>query len=373
MSLFGLDCFGRLIVVLGVLVGVGSVAFDGSCDLCCPPISQEFKSRLKNVQYQPTIQTSALGIVYSNITTKTVSRCASACLHDDSCKSFNYCEVEMLCQLSAAVKSENHTALKSPGRCVYFADEARDAWKDAPSQVAGSLKHVSIGEAGVWGVDSQDNIHYRAWCGCSWTLIADGKLKQVDVGKNVVWGVSSRDLIYYRKVSSSNPSLTYWINVDGLLKHVSVSQKGHVWGVNVHNMIYHRRDASVDRVAGSDWIQIVGGLVQVSIGNGGVWGVNADKRMFHREGTYGDPDSDPDGSAWEHVPSEISMKYVSSGDVIYAINTNDAIYYRVGTSADSPTGTAWKQIGGNLKQIESVSSILWGVDAENNIYTNDTY
>ncbi len=231
---------------------------------------------------------------------------------------------------------------------------------------------MSIGESGVWGVDSQDHIYYRAWCGCSWTRISGG-LKQLDVGRNVVWGVNAIDRIYYRKVSTSNPSLTSWIILDGLLKHVSVSQKGHVWGVNVANMIYHRVGANVDQVAGNDWINLAGRLVQISIGSGGVWGIGPSNEIFYREGTYGDPDSDPDGSAWERVSSEVLLKYVSSGDVIYVVDTNDAIYYRVGTSAESPTGSGWKQINGNLKQIESVSSTFWGVNAENNVYTNDTY
>ena len=118
---------------------------------------------------------------------------------------------------------------------------------------------------------------------------------------------------------------------------------------------------------------IAGRLEQISIGSGGVWGVDQSNEVVYRNGTYGDPDSDPDGSAWEPVPSEIPIKYVSSGNVIYAIDTNDAIYYRVGTSAESPTGTAWKQIGGNLKQIEHMSNTFWGVDAKNNVYTNNPH
>ena len=249
-------------------------------------------------------------------------------------------------------------------------DETRDI--NAPwSHIAGKLKHVSVGGAGVWGIDDQDRIYHRS--GCNWTLIS-GSLKQLDVGNNVVWGVAHNRYIYYRKgISANDIDGTDWIKIDGTLKHVSVSQKGHVWGVNAHDDIWHRTGASEYNMAGDSWFLITGKLKQISVGSGGVWGVDSANKIYYREGTCGDPDSDTSGSFWTMVGYSYSaLKYVSSGDVIYGVNSNDWVYYRVGTSAQIPIGTTWQQISGSLIQIESLSHAVWGVDEYNDIYTKDT-
>ncbi|XP_071804578.1 uncharacterized protein [Asterias amurensis] len=249
----------------------------------------------------------------------------------------------------------------------------QNALTTPPRQVPGSMKHVSVGAAGVWAVDVNDEIYYMGFRGCSNTLIQGG-LHQLDVGMNSVWGTAHDDKIYYRQFDVSNPDMTAgWTHVSGLLKHVSVSQKGHVWGVNSGNDIYHRLGANVNRIPGDDWLQITGTLKQISVGSGGVWGITLTNQPNYRSGTYGDPDSDPDGSLWKTAgPTSVSLKYVSSGDVIYVVDVNDAIYYRAGISAETPTGKAWEKIGGSLKQIEAISGTFWGVDAENSVYTNES-
>ena len=64
------------------------------------------------------------------------------------------------------------------------------------THISGLLKHVTTGEAGVWGVNAHDNIYFRA--GSSWIHIS-GKLKQIDSGPgHIVYGVNSNDDIYCR-------------------------------------------------------------------------------------------------------------------------------------------------------------------------------
>ena len=235
---------------------------------------------------------------------------------------------------------------------------------------------MSIGEAGVYGLGvATTGLYYRGWCGSTWTHVPGTevlRLTQFDVGKNVIMGTNGGGAIWYSTVSASQPDVTSWSKTGGGLHHVSVSQKGHAWGC-IAGAVYHLRGASLDNPGGYGW-QVVsgGGYVQVSIGTGGLWGVTSTKKISYRVGTYGDPDSDTHGSDWENVESlGTSPQYVSSGDVIYMTDTNGVIYYRVGTSAEAPTGTAWQKIGGNLKQVEALSGTFWGVDAENNVYTNE--
>ncbi|XP_014679571.1 PREDICTED: tectonin beta-propeller repeat-containing protein-like, partial [Priapulus caudatus] len=71
-------------------------------------------------------------------------------------------------------------------------------------KIAGSLKFVSTGPAGVWGVNGNDMIYYRVGTnngqvgeGSSWQLV-EGRLAQISSGNGYVWGVNSVNDIYVR-------------------------------------------------------------------------------------------------------------------------------------------------------------------------------
>ena len=53
-----------------------------------------------------------------------------------------------------------------------------------------------------------------------------------------------------------------------------------MWGVN--------RGGNIYRWLGSTWEQIDGAAIEVSAGNCGVWVVNSNNDIFYRVGTYGD-------------------------------------------------------------------------------------
>ncbi|KAK7104518.1 hypothetical protein V1264_019220 [Littorina saxatilis] len=68
----------------------------------------------------------------------------------------------------------------------------------------GALVSMSVGRAGVWGVNRDDKIYYREDTygepmneGADWNLV-DGSLVQLDVGNKIVWGVNTDDRVYYR-------------------------------------------------------------------------------------------------------------------------------------------------------------------------------
>jgi uncharacterized protein YkwD len=69
--------------------------------------------------------------------------------------------------------------------------------------IYGTLKHVSVGEAWVWGVNAQDQIfRCKRPCTGAWSQV-DGALKQVDVGDTVVWGVDANGQIRTRPADGS--------------------------------------------------------------------------------------------------------------------------------------------------------------------------
>ncbi|XP_071804639.1 perivitellin-2 31 kDa subunit-like [Asterias amurensis] len=247
------------------------------------------------------------------------------------------------------------------------------------SELEGRFKLVSVGRAGVWAINANNQVYYRENtygnendAGDSWMLVDGQGLIQVDVGKNIVWGVSStRDVFYRRGIGRSHPMGAMWVKVAGSLKHVTVSQKGHVWGISETEVVYHRIGASKCNRAGDSWSQIGGTLMkQISVGSSGVWGVSSADYIFYREGTYGDPDSDPDGLNWVIVDG--GLKYITSADRIYGVNYQNLIYFRVGVSAANPRGSRWQQIAGSLNQVDSLSLTIWGTTNTNYIFVKRT-
>lgn len=188
-------------------------------------------------------------------------------------------------------------------------------WK----QVAGELKHVSIGSDGsVWGVNSRDQV-YR-WSGTEFKRVPNGALKQVDVKKGAtLWGVNAANAIFrWGGVD--------WKPVIGELKYVSVGGDGTVWGVNSRDEIYRWTCNTFRRVAGS--------LMQLSVRSGNdVWGVNAANEIFRRA-----------GSGWEPISGE--LKHVSAGanGEVWGVNSKDEVYRW--------TGNGFKRVPfGALKQV----------------------
>ena len=216
-------------------------------------------------------------------------------------------------------------------------------------QIPGGLTRISNGQSGVWGVNKADNIYKLNADGKSWTRISGG-LVQVSSGASV-WGVNRNDNIY-KYLGNNN-----WQQIPGGLVNIDVSDKDRVWGVNRGQNIY--------RWTGSNWQQISGKLIQVSVGESGVWGVNAANNIYYRTGTYGDVDTA--GSGWQQVPGK--LKWISSGSgLVVGVNSANNIYYRAGISADNPVGTNWVRVSGGLMQIEVNKDEVVGTNTANNIY-----
>ncbi|PVD26561.1 hypothetical protein C0Q70_14238 [Pomacea canaliculata] len=164
--------------------------------------------------------------------------------------------------------------------------------------------------------------------GTKWTLVP-GHLKQLDVGRDIVVGVNSKNEILYRKdISDENPTGSDWVQLDGCLKHVTVSPYGAIWG------IYFRDGISPQNPAGTSWQMVDGKLTQISAGPSGVWGVNANDDIFYREGTYGGHVTM--GSGWTNVPG--TLAYITSGsEVVVGVNREKRILRRTEISEGSPT------------------------------------
>merc|ERR1719320_929686 len=183
-----------------------------------------------------------------------------------------------------------------------------------------------------------------------------GSLKQVSVGGNQLWGVNKANDVFM--TTSRNG---HWKRMSGSLTYVSVSNNNNVWGVSRYGQPYRRDRYHFQEIRRGK----SGGLKQISVGAAGVWGVNKAHDIYYRQGTRGDKNTA--GSDWIRVPDK-KLKWISSGNRVFGVDSNNEIFERVGRSDEYPIGRCWRKIGGSLAQIDVGIHRQWGVDRHGDIY-----
>uniref|UniRef100_A0A3P9BVV1 Fish-egg lectin n=1 Tax=Maylandia zebra TaxID=106582 RepID=A0A3P9BVV1_9CICH len=162
-----------------------------------------------------------------------------------------------------------------------------------------TLKHVSVGPAGIWGVALKDNDVYKYVAG---SFVYAGDLQQVDAGGDgQVVGVTYPSTIHCLKSTIASAyrerSTLNWTTLPGLLMYFSCSTKYGCWGVNSDISPYF------------GWIQVDGLAVMVEIGtDGSVFVVNRGGEVFQRQGI---DSSTPQGTSWTKIPMPSRINHVS--------------------------------------------------------------
>ena len=266
-----------------------------------------------------------------------------------------------------------------PNVCTNSTAVPHACWKHSE----GHLIHVSVGPAGVWGVNHDENIFYKAGTyqdpegfgsgeASGWQAVS-GWLKQTDVGTDIVWGVKGVQNIYHRDaITSSMPSGSDWSYFDAppvIFTWVSVSPGGSVWAVSTAGNLLHRRHSSNAQPVGTAWDVMDTDVQWVDAGQAGVWALKTDGRLFYRHGTYGDNGST--GTDWHSV--EGTFTSVSSGkNVVVVVDTAGHVWVRSGVSSDTPAGLAWLRYPGYMKQVDVYQTdqvlAMWGLDFDLLIY-----
>ena len=198
-------------------------------------------------------------------------------------------------------------------------------------RVAGGLKHISSGQAGVWGVSGSGYVYYRMAVtakkpkGRYWKRVS-GRLTQIDSGPSgTVCGVNKHNNIYCRtQVTSRYRRGRRWVRVPGKLKYITCGEYGY-WGVNKANNIYFRQGVSRGNPVGLKWRRVAGKLRQIEAGKfGQVWGVNPSGRVYVRTGISA---ARPWGAGWKYVKTRKSWRHITIGiGAVFGVATNGRVY-----------------------------------------------
>ncbi|KAL0979013.1 hypothetical protein UPYG_G00179310 [Umbra pygmaea] len=177
------------------------------------------------------------------------------------------------------------------------------------SRLPGSLKHITVGPAGTWGVNKEDAI-YKYVAG-DWVL-AEGRLKQVDAGGDqFIVGANRQDKPFCLRSSATvgykGPgSPLPWTELPGSVKYYSCGPFG-CWAVNKADSIFFMNLKPDCKNNG--WNGLDGKLSMIEVAtDGGVYGVNSAGALYTRDGVNSDK---PWGTGWTHIPMKMPLKHVT--------------------------------------------------------------
>ncbi|MEQ2234854.1 hypothetical protein ILYODFUR_035699 [Ilyodon furcidens] len=172
------------------------------------------------------------------------------------------------------------------------------------------LKHVSVGPAGIWGVNNNDTV-FKFAAGDFFPVLGLD-LKQVDAGgEGQVVGVKVVNSIHCldagKASSIKQQGLMNWNTLEGQLMYFSCGPNG-CWGVNSNQEIYFTK-VSPNNCGISGWTKTDGAAVKVEVGTDGrVFVVNSSGNLYERMGIS---DTVPQGTGWSHISFCLPIRHAS--------------------------------------------------------------
>uniref|UniRef100_A0A672G7T5 Fish-egg lectin-like n=1 Tax=Salarias fasciatus TaxID=181472 RepID=A0A672G7T5_SALFA len=171
------------------------------------------------------------------------------------------------------------------------------------------IKHVSVGPAGIWGVDSSDNVYKYGGNNVFFHVFSGQSLHQVDAGgQDQIVGVTSSSTVHCLSSTVASgfkqgDSLS-WTTFPGALMYISCSSHG-CWGVNSGKEIYFTMPDSCQMKA---WTRVTGETSMVEVGTDGTVFVVRNGHIYQRTGISADV---PHGTGWYHIPMSKTVKHAS--------------------------------------------------------------
>ncbi|XP_029969962.1 fish-egg lectin-like [Salarias fasciatus] len=187
------------------------------------------------------------------------------------------------------------------------------------------LKHVSVGPAGIWGVDSSEKV-YKYVAG-DFILMSGQSLIQLDAGgEGQVVGVNSSASTHCLKSSFASAfnqvGSVSWDSIEITRLYISCNSHG-CWTVMPSHKIFFMK-IKPDSCETTDWTVINGAASIVEAGtDGSVFMINKEGQLFERTGISS---AYPMGTGWSLIPLTSNMRHISYDQgVLWAINDIGAI------------------------------------------------
>ena len=247
-------------------------------------------------------------------------------------------------------------ALQSRDRCQYYYRLCNSGFESVKVKDLNYICRRTCTSAQLAPAPNSNYCHKPSCTlGTGWTLYKHNSFKQISVrNANTSWAIDRNYDLFKPYV---HPTQGPWAKVSSTrkYKHVSVGQDGTVWAIDTHSRIWRKASNS------TTWIQIQGGLQQVSVAKAGfVVGVNHRGYIYRRS-----------GNRWIQIVGQLSHVSVGIDGTIVGVNSTGAIWTR------SYHSTApWTRISGKLKQVAVwKNNHFIGVDFMNQVltYTNGVW
>ncbi|XP_026220270.1 fish-egg lectin-like [Anabas testudineus] len=174
------------------------------------------------------------------------------------------------------------------------------------------LKHVSVGPAGIWGVDASNKV-YKYVAG-NFVVSAGFTMQQVDAGgAGQVVGVSSFNGIYCLKstIASAYKSagILSWDSLSKVLIYYSCGPLYGCWGTDKAHRIYVTQQFKPKICEACGWAVVDGAAKMVEVGtDGNVFVLNAHGDVYLRTGISS---GNPQGTHWTQIPICLPISHLS--------------------------------------------------------------
>ncbi|XP_071358968.1 fish-egg lectin-like [Trachinotus anak] len=177
-----------------------------------------------------------------------------------------------------------------------------------------SLKHVSVGPAGMWGTSTSNRVYklisgnFQISSGLSMQQVdagGDGQVVGVAPGNLVTYCLRDRIALAYKGVGSLS-----WSSLGRRMRYYSCSPNNGCWGVDTSFRVLYTQRIIPSSCGTSGWSFVSGQsmtMIEVST-DGSVFGVNRRGQVYQRVGISS---SRPQGTAWRYVPMRTSIRHVS--------------------------------------------------------------
>lgn len=233
-----------------------------------------------------------------------------------------------------------------------------DYWMDLQNRIAEFYDRAFLGvdrnpvnTGSALGVSDDNTVYYKPAGSSPWQPMGTLKLKNIDISTDGshIWGIAPDDAIYYRNGINGS-----WTRIPGALKQVSTSSDGSAWGANRNDYVYTR----VTHTGGWSYVGPHNmKQIDVSDNNSHIYAIRTDDAIYYKAGRNG---------SWQNISGKLKQVSVSNDGSAWGVNSTNMVYYKT-------LNGSWQGIDHRIFDMKQVSVSddglhVWGVNDANKIF-----